>query len=235
MSREHGRKITRTKGDRWCEVEISIERRADRPDQPRLSICGSYGQTKHERGAERYRCSDGITRDLWGCGQCVDQIAEFFPELAPAMPWHLNDLQAGCEHQRATWNTTEPIELTYYGLTTEASKLRHDTMHAAALAQIRGTAFEPTPTARALVELTDWYLHKLTPPDADSPLSGCYEVKKRETKNAGWIPHTDHPRGLLSKPCEVCGYKYGTAWLYAPIPADVLALVERVIATGAFA
>jgi hypothetical protein len=33
------------------------------------------------------------------CGQIVDTIREFFPELTPALPWHLNDMRAGCEHQ----------------------------------------------------------------------------------------------------------------------------------------
>lgn len=42
----------------------------------------------------------------------------------------------------------------------------------------------------------------------------------------GWWYKKDHPRGLLCEPCEVCGYKYGSAWCYSPIPADVLAEIR---------
>lgn len=31
-----------------------------------------------------------------------------------------------------------------------------------------------------------------------------------------------HEKGLLTKPCPVCGYKYGTAWLYEPLPEEVV-------------
>ncbi len=36
------------------------------------------------------------------CGQIQDTIREFFPELAPLLPWHLNDMRAGCVHQEAS-------------------------------------------------------------------------------------------------------------------------------------
>ncbi|KKK83807.1 hypothetical protein LCGC14_2789720, partial [marine sediment metagenome] len=37
-----------------------------------------------------------------------------------------------------------------------------------------------------------------------------------------WITRKEHPFGLLSYPCPVCGYKYGSAWLYEPLPQDVI-------------
>lgn len=59
----------------------------------------------------------------------------------------------------------------------------------------------------------------------------CVMVRT-ETRNAGWVRHEEHPDGLLSKPCPVCGYKYGSAWRKEPLPADVVAAVHR-IAGGA--
>ena len=41
-------------------------------------------------------------------------------------------------------------------------------------------------------------------------------------KPAIWVWHTSHPEGLLMKPCEVCGYKYGSAWLREEVPDEVL-------------
>lgn len=39
------------------------------------------------------------------CGQIRETILEFFPELAPILPWHLNDMHAECEHQQARGET----------------------------------------------------------------------------------------------------------------------------------
>ena len=42
------------------------------------------------------------------CGQIRDELRAWFPELAELMVWHLNDMNAECEHQRArgeTWQT----------------------------------------------------------------------------------------------------------------------------------
>ena len=47
-------------------------------------------------------------RDVYMGGQCVDTVVEFFPDDVKAQRmaaiwkrWHLNDMRAGCEHQRA--------------------------------------------------------------------------------------------------------------------------------------
>jgi len=37
-----------------------------------------------------------------------------------------------------------------------------------------------------------------------------------------WITPEEHPNGLLAKPCPVCGYKYGTAWLEEKLPQEVI-------------
>lgn len=37
-----------------------------------------------------------------------------------------------------------------------------------------------------------------------------------------WVGRDAHPEGLLGVPCEVCGYKYGTAWLREEVPAEAL-------------
>jgi hypothetical protein len=69
-------------------------------------------------------------------------------------------------------------------------------------------------------------------PDADSVASGRYEVDKRETRSAGHVSFNEHPEGLLSKPCEVCGYKYGTEWRIETVPSDVIAFLDSLPATS---
>jgi len=40
------------------------------------------------------------------------------------------------------------------------------------------------------------------------------------------VTRKEHPEGLLSEPCPVCGYKYGSAWLREELPADVITFLE---------
>lgn len=85
--------------------------------------------------------------------------------------WHLNDMRADCEHQRAEKWGERPI-------------------------------------------------------DPDKPLSSYgrhFDGQRDETWNMlGWVRPSEHPAGLLGVPCPTCGYKYGTAWLTEPVPAEVL-------------
>lgn len=143
------KKLFKTNGKRWCEVEVEL-------NDGRLSICGSEGRiishTAAKKEAREYwegffeesrqelgRMAiehgtrtpksaaavvlrvDGefhgldIHRDNGGkvyitesCGQ-ID-LSKWFPELAPFLPYHLNDLHAECEHQevRGEKYTTHP-------------------------------------------------------------------------------------------------------------------------------
>lgn len=80
--------------------------------------------------------------------------------------WHLNDMQAGCEHQRAMgWNK---IKLD------DSKPLSYDNM-------------------------------------------------------ASWKRPEDHPKGVLTKPCPICGYKYGTAWLKVDVPSEVLNFLRNLL------
>jgi len=175
-----------------------------------------------------------IKSDIYQGGQCVDTVAAYFPHNKKAQRmvevwkrWHLNDLQAGCEHQRALgWGKGEDkIEVVIYGLTQEAHKLRKEAQVVAESAARTGTVAELTETGKALLG-SDWFKDKFSPPDADSPLSGCYEVRKREMKSPGWVYPEQHSKGKLCKPCPKCGYKYGSAWLKEELPSEIVKEVE---------
>ena len=142
--------------------------------------------------------------------------------------WHLNNMRAGCEHQRgAGWDASERVEVVSYKLTHEARKLMYSALERAQECAIEGRAFEASPVERELIGLRKtWFQDVFSPPDADSSLSGCYEVAKREEKGVGWVHPHEHPRGILCKPCRVCGYRYGTAWKLEPLPDDVVAFLS---------
>lgn len=135
--------------------------------------------------------------------------------------YHLNDMQAGCEHQRANWDITSKIEVVTYHLTAEARKQRKDAEALATAAAIAGQVATLSETSRALLDC-EWWRSIHHPPDADSPLSGCYEVDRRETKAVNWVYEKQHPRGILTKSCEVCGYKYGSEWRHMDVPPQIL-------------
>lgn len=51
-----------------------------------------------------------------------------------------------------------------------------------------------------------------------------YQDPDRESTD--FVSGISHPNGLLTAPCPVCGYKYGTEWQYEPLPNHVLQIIE---------
>lgn len=189
----------------------------------RVAISGVvWSDTHNPRDCERAgQCVEVLTDPSlqwlggsWGATKRA-RVAELWDR------WHLNDMRPGCEHQR-DWPVSERVEIVTYKLTHVALRQRDDALKRAALAGLRGEPLELEHVDRALAEMTDWYRGRTEPPDADSPLSGCYEVSKREQKARGWVLPTEHPLGLLTKPCDVCGYKYGSRWLREEVPPEIM-------------
>jgi hypothetical protein len=198
-------------GQVFCRIEF---------EKGRLSICGVEGPM-----------ASGNARG--GCGQIVDvAIRSYAPGWDAAKVeefrkvwdrWHLNDLRAGCEHQRATWDTLEKLEVVTYRLTAETTKAQN-ALKASCLRRLGlGETLSLSPEEQALLALP-WETKRA--PDADGFGSGRYEVHSREQKGAGWVYPAEHDRGLLCKPCEVCGYKYGSAWLREEVPVEVVRYLE---------
>jgi hypothetical protein len=162
--------------------------------------------------------SNGDSRG--GCGQINISFRECYPDptfiegwtaelfarfLSTWDRWHLNDMRAGCQHQREAWDiavedaTATPEEYAAY-----------QTMKARVYAVTMG--FDaPKYETLEIAELLSFDMVK---------------VEKTEEKAAGWVSHLEHPEGLLSKPCPVCRYKYGSTWLKESVPDDVIAFLE---------
>lgn len=141
---------------------VKIEYKEKKPGEKVLSITGVIGPMRN-----------GDCRG--SCGQCIDEISDGIPadgwdvdmikKLCKIWErWHLNDMNAACEHQRAAgW-----IE-----------------------------------KAKIVVKM---YKHTTT----------------TEEKALGWLRTEVHPEEILGKECPVCGYKYGSGWLYESVPSDVI-------------
>lgn len=85
--------------------------------------------------------------------------------------WHLNDMRAGCEHQRKEGWDKKPID--------------------------------PSKPLRAYGK------------HFDGQRSDSWNMLT-------WVRPDEHPEGLLTKPCSICGYRYGTAWFKEELPEEVV-------------
>lgn len=156
-------------GKVWVKVEW---------DGTRLSLTGEIGPTPSGNASG-------------GCGQIDDELAaidefaagwdaDLVARLAGTWRrWHLNDMRAGCEHQRAA----------------------------------------------------GWHERPIDPAKPTTSYGRHFPGQSQDSWNLlGWVRPDEHPDGLLGKPCDECGYRYGTAWLTEAVPADV---IERLAALPA--
>lgn len=185
--------------------------------------------------------------DAWGsCGQCVDSLdPSRLRELAPGWTretvkrlretwdeWHLNDMRAGCEHQRAEkWaeRGRQAVTVYHWRQMDGPRKARDDAEKAAQRALTRGETFAPTPE-QVKAANAPWSRETWTPeaPEGYEPATPLYAGMKgpTESKTLGWLRPDEHPDGLLCRPCPTCGYAYGSAWLREEVPADVVQFLQ---------
>ena len=172
------------------------------------------------------------------CGQCVDEIREGTPngdwtvEMLKRFceiwdEWHLNHARAYCQHQKALgWDKLAGKRVTLYNYHLRAevfSEQRHLQNRINKLIGDTGTAT----LTKEEKELWNLLISKKTWEPLDDKR---YEPQKKynwnngatEESTLGWLSPEEHPDGILSKPCPVCGYKYGTSWLKEDVPEDVL-------------
>ena len=172
------------------------------------------------------------------CGQCVDEIREGTPngdwtvEMLKRFceiwdEWHLSHARAYCQHQKALgWDKLAGKRVTLYNYHLRAevfSEQRHLQNRINKLIGKTGTAT----LTKEEKELWNLPISKKTWEPLDDKR---YEPQKKynwnngatEESTLGWLNPEEHPDGILSKPCPVCGYKYGTSWLKEDVPEDVL-------------
>lgn len=149
-----------------CNFVIEVNYGAREDGKVRLSICGNIGESS---GGQNH---DEILRLIKGEGKAFLPVADLQRLYEVWVRWHLNDMRAGCEHQRAEGWDKKPLY-------------------------------------------------------ADQPLNAY--VKHPDGHSGwnmlSWVPEKDG--GLLSKPCAVCGYRFGSAWLHEDVPADVIAFLDQ--------
>lgn len=142
--------------------------------------------------------------------------------------WHLNDMRAGCEHQRE-WDTTRPLELQKLTWGPAFHEMRRKVEQGEATdAEYRDYAVRIRPLVESLTL-------GLIPPKHPATWGSRGEaalaeelvkIANDQRKAASWVYPEEHPDGLLMKPCSTCGYRYGSKWLFEPVPLEVLAELQ---------
>lgn len=205
-------------GDGWgyrsrLPVEIEVEIR-DTEKGPELSICGDIWRPNRS--------------DIVSGGQNLEEIGQAFPRDAKVQRivevwrrWHLNTMRAGCEHQR-DWDTGKMLTLYHY-----RTDYSDPAIKAAAKAEREaheelrdGQTVTLDEETRALLNLPFEVVLAVDEAPAH------YKLERRETKPAAHVYPTEHPDGLLTKPCEVCGYRHGTSWLAEDLPPEIIEEVK---------
>ena len=175
-------------------------------------------------------------------GQCDEEISKGVPtedwtkEMLQKLcdiwgKWHLNDMRAYCQHQKELgWRelAREEITLYHYNLTTEAYNAKRSAEREALKALSEGRIFIPTKEQVLFARLAyglDVY------EELSGDLAQYYKPHKAlyngdhgftETKTRGWVRYDESDKGILCKPCPVCGYKYGTSWIKEDVPQEVI-------------
>ena len=213
-------------GNIYCKIEITTD--------GRLSISGVEGPNA------RGDC-------VGSCGQIDMHLRDEVNQIDPApgwdaalltkffevwKEWHLNDTTPGCEHQTGPEWTPKDVTLYHWRQTDAASAAKKAAETAAGDALKAGTTFTPTAEQTRLACLP--YSLTTHTPDAPEGYQAAQNTSyssATETKKTNWLHEADHPDGYLSKPCPVCGYKYGSKWLKRDLPADVVTFLHSLPAT----
>lgn len=213
------RKVFRFNKGHAIMAQVTVEYSEKAKDQKCLSICGSLF-------APGINCG----------GQCLDEIAQYIDDeqfITIYRLWklyHLNDMHAECEHQAAAgWLSIarKKVSIYTFRMTTEAISAQHKLEHEILDAAKVGKPYTTTTEEQILLKLSyTQKAHKDTLPDNIAPF---YKLNEVELKALGWLSEKEHPDGLLSRPCPVCGYKYGTEWLYRAIPPEDEAIILQLL------
>lgn len=212
--------------DAYCKITIK-----DTDKGPTLSICGVVGPTP--------------SGNAYSSGQCVDVIREGTPtkmwdksmlsKLCDIWErWHLNDMREHCEHQVGEeWNANRQVTLYKYKMGAVLAK-QSETLKERVKRDIgAGCNVRLNDDERRLYNAP--YFVKSDSTDAPAG----YERYSEETKPVSSLHPMDsdtklgdkHPLGILTKPCPVCGYKWGSSWRYEPLPEDVVEWLKNLPGT----
>lgn len=141
--------------------------------------------------------------------------------------WHLNRMRPECEHQRAAgWRERASVSVPIYHweLDPDVGQAVRKALRQAEERLRQGETAELADDMKALAALPDLVTTASPYPPSPQHVPRKLTTYSRpsEEKLLGWLRPSEHPDGLLCRPCPECGYEYGSKWLAEEIPAAVL-------------
>jgi hypothetical protein len=202
------------------------------PVEVEISLTGAAGPD--DLSGTRVAISASVWRpnrsDIVQGGQMLEELLELYPGNASVLrlvelwrQWHLNDMHAGCEHQRKSWDTTRKVRVWHWQRDYSDDNVKAaEAAKRAAVRELEATgAAEITEDVRAEL-VKPWQVTTLTDERPAGYKPSEMSTPATEEKALGWLRPEEHPEGMLAKPCEVCGYKYGTEWRREEVPAEIV-------------
>lgn len=188
----------------------------------RLSLCGVVGpMTNGNCKGSAGQCTDEIRKgtptEQWTSEMLV-KLCDIWDE------WHLNDMKADCEHQRADKEFQQQksetvIVYKWLHLLDEVSKEKKAVSEYVEKELFENSTVTLTERQHFLYRLQSCIYNHVG--DYDTSLY-VHKENDIEHKALNWITPEQHERGLLCKPCPVCGYKYGSSWKTIDVPDEVI-------------
>lgn len=201
-------------------------------------------------------CQDGDRVFLLeGCGCIHDELLDWFPEAKDLIPFHLNGMNAGCVHQRKLgWKHGKTIALSPDDLT-EAQHKSLDALEAQRLKPLIASAIDKRKKEILASKSEQVNLYKRAKQTDFCSVSDAETVYRSLTttdqtmffaernlrkdllafieKEVAQKIKPEPFAGALYKdcigaPCPVCGYRYGSQWIYDELPEAIVAQAKSV-------
>lgn len=130
---------------------------------------------------------------------------------------------AGCIHQRQNWDLNKEITVNRYRWSKKFYNLRNSAANGDLsipeydwFKQFPKKVSEIVTSRRTInTSLIDELLN-----------ADMIELEKTEKQLAVHTWPYEHKKGLLTAPCEICGYKYGSAWVGDPVSMETMAFLR---------
>lgn len=171
-------------------------------------------------------------------GQCVDEIRAGSPadgwtqEMLKKLcdiwdKWHLNDMRPECEHQRALGWREQAVEIIdQYHWRLDDRKLEV-VKNRISKDVLEGRSPELMEEERMAFNAPKWVVTATEEPPEPKAFytKGSKHHERVQRGNAWYKGDTlgeNDSRGILCKPCPVCGHEYGRIWKKMDVPQDVI-------------
>lgn len=181
-------------------------------------------------------------RPYTSAGQCLDVIPEFIKSAEDKEDkeklllihrlwknYHLNDMHTDCEHAINEVDAKKELTIYEYHFKSNFFKLKDKIDLIKSNKYLRDN-IKLNKTIRMILDTGYSFKSETKHCNLPKVLRKFYKLDKTEVKTAGWVYYDKNtPHGILKKPCPVCGYEYGTAWKYRPIPTKDLKRIKELI------